>query len=151
MYDQQSREVIFNHGSIEKNCLLNLLNKNSDSREENGPSVVKRSNYYDFDQFTNLLKYDKDFSLLSLNIQGLRQKIHELEVWVDKIREVNLNLTCLLIQETHLEKEVCDSIKLHGYSTLCFDPTVSKFGGLAVFMKEDIPFKELKFDFISEL
>ena len=151
MYSKLSKEILLNHGSVKKNCFLDLLNKSPDPGKENGPPEVKKSNYYDLDHFLKCLTSSTDFSLLSMNIQGLKQKFKELEVWIDKIQCDDLNLSCLLLQETHLDKDICEVLTLPGYINISRSPSVSKFGGLAMFLKDGIPFKELSFEFNHEL
>ena len=57
----------------------------------------------------------------------------------------------MILQETHLEKEVCDSFKLPGYNQISQSPIVSKFGGLTIFLRDDILFTEKNIGNVSKL
>ena len=147
-----SRDILTNHGSLEKNSLIKLIDRNDDPRDESSAPLIKKSEYYSCDGFLKSLeKFQSGFSCFCINIQGIKEKMHELEVISGKVSESNLNLSCIMVQETHLDKDVCSSMYLEGYNTICQSPIVSKYGGLAIFLKKNILFEEVFFQSDSKL
>ena len=60
-------------GGILNNCLTNILHINE--TDINEQQIIRRSSYYDFDQFSKLVKENKNsFSILGTNIQSVNAK-----------------------------------------------------------------------------
>ena len=81
-------------GGILNNCLTNILhiNKNDINEQE----IIRRSSYYDFDQFSKLAKENKkSFSILSTNIQSVNFKLSELEAFIEELNTVNIKFSVM--------------------------------------------------------
>ena len=53
-------------GGILNNCLTNILQINENETDINEQQIIRRSSYYDFDQFSKLAKENKNsFSILT--------------------------------------------------------------------------------------
>ena len=71
--------ILSNFGGVEHNDLINIL-----QIDPNEPQVIQHSSYYDMDGFNNLITNTKHyFSILSINIQSINAKFHELETLIE--------------------------------------------------------------------
>ena len=147
MYSQLTRNILENHSGPENNCLVEQLNRNlydSDNLHfDFNATSIKKSSYYDLNSFLSELRaHQNNVNVLSLNIQGVTTSCKELEVMISEISKRKLNLPIICIQETHLRGDQMQSFELDKYHRISCDPSISSFGGLTTYIREDIKFKE---------
>ena len=134
-YENESN-LLLNHGGIEKNDLIKQLNKNINSDDNEHNFFSQQSKYYNIESFMkSLTKHNESFSILSLNIGGMKSNFPEFEVFMNTMNELNLDLTIIFLQETHLSEEEMNLYNLEGYALIARNPSVSEFGGLACYVK----------------
>ena len=73
--------------------------------ENNELPIIRRSSYYDFDKFNSLAQTnDKQFSILSSNIQSINAKFSELEAFVNDLSSLNFVFSIICLQESWLSE-----------------------------------------------
>ena len=88
-------------GGIEKKILNNMLDINNNNNENNELPIIRRSSYYDFEQFYSVSKNNsKHFSILSSNIQSINAKFSELEAFVNDLSSINFECSIICLQES---------------------------------------------------
>ena len=79
-FSQLAKDLFENKGGIEKhnlNNIIQLLSQNDDKEE-----TLATSNYYDIEDMLDKFKSKKsDFSVLTLNIDGINTKFNELTLF----------------------------------------------------------------------
>ena len=76
-------------GGISNSCLNNILSIGNTIDENNELPIIRRSSYYDFDQFNSLAQTNgKKFSILSSNIQSINAKFSELEAFLNYLSSI---------------------------------------------------------------
>ena len=90
-------------GGILPICLNNTLNTNN-SDENNDLPTIRRSSYYDIEQFISLAETNKHiFCILSDNMQSLNSKFRELEsLYVDELATIAFKFSVICLQESWL-------------------------------------------------
>ena len=107
-------------GGILNNCLTNILYINENETDINEQQIIRRSSYYDFDQFSKLAKENKNsFSILSTSIQSVNVKFSELEAFIEEVNTVNFKFSIICLQETWIdESDDISPFHLQGYMTV---------------------------------
>ena len=140
-----SSSILQNHGNHIGNDFSHVLER---YRDEHAGDVedftIRRSKYYDINAFTNMMKsHLKSFSLLSLNIAGIKTNFPQFEVLIDDINSSESPLSIILLQETHLNSDQMILYNLPGYSLVTQDKFVSSFGGLAIYVSNEMEFEKI--------
>ena len=132
--------LLSSHGGLERNSLINLINNASETESIVPDNLrVNQSRYYDIDSFLSTLKSSQNsFSVLSLNIAGLRNNFSEFEILINEIKSRNIDLSVILLQETHQNADEMDLFQLGGYNLVSTNKFVSNFGGLAIYINENL-------------
>ena len=144
--NNKNYNILKNHGGIGRNSLNKLTepdNPNNDS--ENEVKFLKYSDYYDFPSFKESIKKHKNhFIVLCLNIQGLAAKFNEFEVLLADLKNDNIFLSAICLQETHLEYDnTIAPFNLDGYEAFPQKRIVSSWGGLVTYFRDDLKIEEL--------
>ena len=111
-------------GGIEKNCLNNILdinsNNNNNENNENELSMICRSSYYDFEKFYSVARNNnKHFSILSSNIQSINAKFSGLEAFVNDLSSLHFKFSIICLQESWLsDTDDLSLIQLSGYDCI---------------------------------
>ena len=147
MYSKLTRGILENHSGPENNCLVERLNRNlyhsNNLHFDFNATSIRKSGYHDLNSFwSELQAHQNNLNLLSLNIQGITTSFNELEVLISEISNKKLNLPIICLQETHLRSEQMQSYDLDNYCRISSDPSVSSFGGLTTYFRDDIKFKQ---------
>jgi uncharacterized protein YifN (PemK superfamily) len=123
--------------------LINIVNEQSDDIEDEAPNVLQHSLYYDTDGLTDMLsRLPNTFKILSLNVQSINAKFHELQAYVEGVCNSNFSAVC--IQETWLSDESDVSLlQLNGYNLISKGKSSSLHGGVAIYLKENFRYKIL--------
>ena len=88
-------------GSILNNCFTNILHINENETDINEQQIIRRSSYYDFDQFSKLAKENKNsFSILSTNILSVNAKFSELEAFIEELNIVNFKFSVICVKSS---------------------------------------------------
>ena len=102
----------------------------------NQPQVICHSPYQDFDKLKSTLKNSKNqFSIFSTNIQSVRAKIDELNIFIESLKNINYSFSAICIQETWLiEGEDTSQLELDGYTLISQGKYCSQKGGLIIYL-----------------
>ena len=124
--------ILSNFGGVEHNDLINILHI-----DPNEPQVIQHSSYYDMDEFNNLITNKNNyFSILSLNIQSINAKFHELETLIESLLNVQFYFSIICLQECCRisdHTDVC-TFQLSGYDCLSQGKSSSDRGGLITYV-----------------
>ncbi len=103
----------------------------------NQPQVICHSPYQDFDKLKSTLKNSKNqFSIFITNIQSVRAKINELNIFVESLKNINYSFSAICIQETWLEEgEDTSQLELDGYILISQGKYCNQKGGLIIYLK----------------
>ena len=115
--------------------------------------AIKQSPYYYDADFIDLM-IDKStfFTVISLNCQSLNAKFQELQIYVENYMSKGCIPGMICLQETWLSEDSDTSLlQLHGYTMLSKGKSCSAHSGLAIYIRNDISFRELELDFDSPL
>ena len=125
-------------GGILNNCLTNILHINENETDINEQQIIRRSSYYDFDQFSKLAKENKNsFSILSTNIQSVNVKFSELQAFIEELNTVNFKFSIICLQETWInESEDISPFHLQGYDCISQGKTCTSKGGLIIYVDD---------------
>ena len=97
-----AKDILKEYGGVNKNMLENILS--AYDHHDNEINTLKHSPYYSVD---NLPKYlcikNGNFTLLSININGLLSKIDELSAMIELLSQQNIYFDVICIQESHLD------------------------------------------------
>ena len=147
-YSKFDKAFLSNLGGIEKNSLLKKINPYPEENEENEePVIIDHSSYYDHEDIIAVLKkYKKQFSIYSTNIESINSKIDELRVFVEVLRNSNVEFSAICIQEAWLKKgSDVSRFSIDGYKLIPqgFSKLTSHKGGLLIYLNN-------KYDHISK-
>ena len=125
-------------GGIENNSLVNIINPNLDENENNEPILISHSSYYDHDSLISTLTRNKNqFSILSTNIQCISAKFDELKIFIETLKQSNLEFSAICIQETWLaEGADISQIQLEGYTCISQGYSCTSKGGLIIYLNK---------------
>jgi hypothetical protein len=126
---QHKQTAIIKHSKRSDKCCSLLSNKVNSSR-----SSTYASNFSNVD--ANHSK-SNNFKILQININGIRNKISELNLLLSEIAP-----DVITIQESKLTSE-CKTPLLNGYTPTRKDRAFNKGGGLLIYIKSNLTFTEL--------
>ncbi len=89
-------------GGVENNSFINVLHTETDDDNENlhQPQIISHSPYYEDENLISTLSENKNkFSILSTNIQSIRDKFDELKIFIEYRRTLNLEFSAICTQE----------------------------------------------------
>ena len=106
--------------------------------ENNVPSLLQQSQYYNHDSFVQLLQSKENvLKLISLNCQSLNAKIDNIQILIESIRESTTDVDILCLQETWLDDSSDVShLQIEGYCLISKSKSCSAHGGVAIYLKE---------------
>ena len=115
----------------------NLLPGVSTDETESTP-VFEKTKFTSPDQISTYLKANRNnFTLLSLNLNSMEQKMDQLLIFLGELQNENLYFSCLCFQEARLTEEKLDRYRIHGYKKFPQKAIVSQNGGLLIYVKDD--------------
>ena len=126
---------LLSFGGIQPNCLNNTLNMNNSDENIELPTI-RRSSYYDVEQFISLAETNKhNLCILIYNIQSLNSKFCELEAFVDELATIDFKFSVICLQESWLaETDDQSLIQLKGYDCVSQVKSCSNKDGLAMYI-----------------
>ena len=115
------------------NSLKDLMDENSINEE---PSLFSDVLYYDNNKFIDTLKKKNDsFNVLSLNCQSLNAKFSQLQVYIELLKQNNVLISAICLQETWLsEQDDCSLLQLEDYNFISKGKSCSAHGGVAIYL-----------------
>ena len=135
-----AKELFANRGGIDKhnlNNILQLVSQNDDHQE-----TFATSDYYDIENMLSSFKKCKgDFSMLTLNIDGINTKFNELTAFLKQLDDENFTFSAILLQETRLSDEDCKSDFINifiipQYELISQGYKCGRKGGLLIYLHE---------------
>ena len=109
--------------------------------EEN--PFIKRSNYYDLDEFNLIMKKyntDNNISVLNINARSLVKHINEFTATLSDLPSL---FDVITVEETWLSDTLMPLVTLNGYTFIAKHKSKCKEGGgLGIYIKNGIKFKE---------
>ena len=108
-------------------------------------SYIKQSSYYDIEEFKNIMNQfntESNLSVLDINARSLVNHFDELS---SILSDLPSPLDVITLQETWLDDSLSPLVSLDGYSFITKHKLKCKEGGgLGIYIKEGIDFKERK-------
>ena len=134
-----AKDILKEYGGVNKNMLENILS--AYEHHDTELQTLKHSPYYSVD---NLPKYlcikNGNFTILSINVDGLLSKIDELSALIELLQQQNIMFDVICIQESHLDnsyKHDTACIQLNGYDCKPQGKTCGQKGGLVTYIKSN--------------
>ena len=82
---------------------------------------------------------------MSINIHSINANFDQLQIYLNYLGQFNCSFDAICVQKTWLsEKSNTSLLKLDGYTLLIKRCSSSAHGGLALYIKSDIAFSEIK-------
>ena len=97
------------------------------------------SYHYDYDQFEELFIHQKNsFNVISSNIESVNSKFDEIKLYIDMLREKQLNISAICLQECWISNENDISLlQINGYKCLYQKRSCSSKGGLIIYVNKN--------------
>ena len=136
-----SYDILQHVGGVTKHN-LNEIMRCSQFRDEDFPTIIARSPYYDNEGFDSLLIQNLDkFSILSINIQSINAKFDDLSSLIAVLADKNFYFSAICIQETWLTQNSDTShFILPGYKLISRGKTCTGHGGLITYIHDKFNF-----------
>ena len=139
--------VLNNYGGKRLNSLKHIIESQYlDQNDPNEiPDLLIPSPYYDNEQLQALLSNtNHNLNILSLNCQSLNAKYEQLKIYLNEYLNNSIDVICL--QETWLnESSNINMYDIPGYKMINQTCKASSHGGLAIYLKEELTYKQLEF------
>ena len=139
--------ILNNLGGLQNNSLLHLLDNNQPNQEEE-PALISHSPYVDNEILISIMKSKPEvIKCLSLNIQSLNAKIHQLRIYIEQLQLESCSFDFILLQETWLsENSNTELLQINGYQLITQSCKSTTHGGLAIYIKNDIDYELLSIE-----
>ena len=128
--------ILEQFGGISKNMLKNLLD--SYQHDNNEMEVIIDSPYYAAENLPKILQLQNgNFTIMSINTDGLLSKIDQLQILIDIIEKQDIIIDAICIQESHLDssyKADTAVIQLDNYNCIPQGKHCSQKGGLVTYI-----------------
>ena len=99
-----------------------------------------KCDYIDPDNCTDLNPSNLNFGIIQLNVRGLLNHQKELSQLLQDLEIKNSKIDIVLLCETHLTRFTSNLVNIPGYILVNINRHTKKGGGMAVLVKEGIPF-----------
>ena len=134
-----ANDILKEYGGASKNMLENILS--AYEHHDNEIHTLKHSPYYSVDKLPKYLCIKNgNFTILSINVDGLLSKIDELSSLIELLYQQNIVFDVICIQESHLDnsyKADTACIQLNGYDCKPQGKTCGQKGGLVTYVKSN--------------
>ena len=134
---------------MRNNDLNNYINTHLSSDECMDGITLQSSSYYLQDQFVEAIyNSTNDFSIISLNIQSIRAKFDQLLLFLNVLKQQNLELDMLCFQETWLNDD-CDvsQFQIPNYNSHFQGKYSSQHAGLVIYVHTKYTFEPVSLPF----
>ena len=138
-------DILKGVGGIDNNSFINIASVGGTDPEDS-LQVIKHSPYYDNEMLTSLLKNKHNvFTIFSTNIQSIRAKFSELQIFVESLKEAGFEFSAICCQETSTSDDTdLSKCKLNGYQTIHQGYSCTTKGGLIIYLLD-------KFDYTKKM
>ena len=121
-------------GGVHNNSLDIILK--SDGYDGDELPTIQRSSYYNCTEFSKICEANKNnFSVLSSNIESIHAKFHELEIFIEEVKQFDFKFSVLCFQECWLSNnDDVSHIQLDGYRCIAQGNTCTSKGGLIMYV-----------------
>jgi hypothetical protein len=136
-------EILNNFGNSCENSLVNIYEQTLTETEEE-PQLLQNSPYLTNDMLKETLQSKRNvFKCLSLNVQSLNAKIDLLRIQLESIFVQDCCFDAILLQETWIgdTNYNVDMLQIEGYRLISQPYTITKHGGLAIYLKDDLQYE----------
>ena len=137
-------DLLQHRGGLNSNCLSTILQSPDDL--DSAISISSTSPYIDASNAVTHLKCHKNsFTVLTLNIQSLHAKFDRLNDFINELSAENVFFSAICLQETWLSGRDVDTttLNLPNYQSIALGASVSKHGGLIIYLHESFRYKIL--------
>jgi hypothetical protein len=137
------QNILKNIGGVENNSFVKIIDADIDENDDmNQVRVIHHSSYYDFENLKSTLnKHKNKFSIFSTNIQSINAKFNELQVFIERLRQVNYAFSAICIQESWLSEGVDTSqIQLEDYECIPQGKSCSSKAGLIIYLHNNFKY-----------
>ena len=133
----------------ESTSLVHLLDTLSDyDIDEN---AINLTNSYYVDELTfisTLQNFENGLSIISLNIQSIRAKFDELQLFIDNVSRSS-NISIIYLQETWLSDNCSTYLyQIRGYTLLSRGQSCTAHGGLIIYVHNSLNSTVMKTDYV---
>ena len=141
---------------IKNTSLSQVLNYCADNENENSDvtnpiSTINLSPYVDKTKLIHNLS-KKIFTIMTLNIQSLTAKFDEFNILIKELESHNCEPCAIVLQETWLSEQADLSLfQLDNYNIISQGYTVSRHGGLTIYLKKEYNYDHVKVNFKNDL
>jgi hypothetical protein len=140
--------MLKNFGGVERNKLDNVLNLNiydNNDSDNIGHLKLRTSSYHSHDDLINTLSDKKgSFCILSLNCQSLNAKFYSLLILIDELKQNNIKLGAICLQETWLVEDADMTLfQIPDYNCITQGKYCSAHGGLAIYLHHDYLYEKI--------
>lgn len=118
-----------------------------DNDDENSDHVrlIQHSSYYGDDYKQVISNKNKNFNILSSNVNSIFAKYDEIAMLVNDLNDNDCRFEVMCFQECYLnEKSDKSSIQIPGYQCICSNGVCSTKGGLVIYIAEEYNFKRIE-------
>ena len=148
-------EFLLQFGGLQRNSLNFLLNANNNDQTINNDEIeiIKYSPYFDEIKLKKEFKDKTDtFKVLSLNCESINAKFDQLVIKLKQLACCGIEFSVICLQETWLSDTSDLSLfTIEGFNLISQGRKCTTRGGLMIYIKEDLKFKELKLDNNSDI
>ncbi len=134
-----NRNFLQQLGGVENNSFINIIDPNPDNDANvNETATINLSSYYDYDNLVTTLRRNKNqFSIFSINIQSIKAKLYELKIFVEMLKQSDLEFSAICVQESWIaEGEDSSQIQLEDYNCISQGWSCTSKGGLIVYLNK---------------
>ena len=123
--------------------LVNLLESSDLDNDNNEPTMILNSPYYDDTGFSTLFKKKRNsFSIISLNCQSINSKFEQLRLYIEQYNTDDHVISAICLQETWLTADSdLTLLQLEGYNLISSPRSCSAHSGVAIYLHESFNYK----------
>ena len=150
MTGNHDNNILSHYGGLENSSLKHTLTLPEDENDENSHiNLIGHSPYLDNEQTIKFLcDNSTNFNVLSTNIESVRAKFDEISIYLNLLRESNVEFDAICLQECWISDDTdLALIHLDGYNLIAQGKSCSNKGGLMIYLRDHYTYKELKFDY----
>ena len=128
------KNLLNNFGGLDNNSLLNIINEYETDSDD--ISIFKPSPYYSHDHLLDFIdKENRNFTVLSLNVQSLQAKFNKILAFLESLKEKDFEYNAICLQETWLDNNANLSLlQIHNYTCISQGKYSSLHGGLIIYL-----------------
>ena len=128
--------LILEHDDLIRASLVTTFDPIDDDPLNNSQPRYQKSEYTSPDEITAYMKQQrKSFSLLSLNVDSIKQKEVQLKIFIGELLKENVSFSCICIQEARIDDDSdLTAYELDNYAIFHQGRRVTSKGGLIIWV-----------------